>query len=93
MFVLDDCIVNKYDIASFVFKLDESHILGLNDTSMSMVGYRGRDEDRQRDDDDVEVEQVEDPMGHKPSTKKTRLMNYDKQEDIAIVPFFDECLS
>ena len=62
MFVLDDCIVNEYGIASFMSKLDESHILGLDDTSMSMAGDHGRDEYRYREGDDVEVEEVEDPM-------------------------------
>lgn len=41
MFVLGDCSVDEYDDASFMYQLDESHILCLDDIKMSMV-VRGR---------------------------------------------------
>lgn len=45
MFVVDDCIVDEYDIASFISQLDEMYILDLDDISMSMPDDHGRDED------------------------------------------------
>ena len=54
MFVLDDCSADEYDVARFMYQLDESHILDLDDIKMSMVDDCTREADHEREEDDPE---------------------------------------
>lgn len=62
-------------------------------TELSMVNDDERFEDHEGEEEDLEVEEVNDPMGTQASTKKTRPTNYNCQEDIVLCLNLDECLA